>query len=390
MGALRSWLRTGARALALAIGMLIAAGQPTVLLATGGDSTPPKLVSESFTPTSIDVSSASQVVTFQVHATDDLSGVKSVFVHLTPPPPSNTAVGVESTQLIAGTILDGTWQVLATFPQYSPSGIWHLDTIGLYDNAGNASYVYESALIAAGQLTTISVTGGDSTPPKLVSESFTPTSIDVSSASQVVTFQVHATDDLSGVKSVFVHLTPPPPSNTAVGVESTQLIAGTILDGTWQVLATFPQYSPSGIWHLDTIGLHDNAGNASYVYESALIAAGQLTTISVTGGDSTPPKLVSESFTPTSIDVSSASQVVTFQVHATDDLSGVKSVFVHLTPPPPQQYSCRCREHPVDCWHHPRRHVAGIGDVSPVQPVWNLASGHDRAARQRGQRELCV
>ena len=62
------------------------------------------------------------------------------------------------------------------------------------------------------------------------------------------------------------------------------------------------------------------------------VAAAVVLTVSITPAasaqDTTPPELLDFGFSPSTVDVTSASQDVTFTLHATDDIAGVSFVSV--------------------------------------------------------------
>src|SRR5437763_354948 len=87
----------------------------------------------------------------------------------------------------------------------------------------------------------------DTTAPQLVSVDFTPNSVDVSSASQVVTLTAHLTDNNTGLNyASFNFYSPSTNQSVGVGVGSGNRISGTAQDGIYQATVTIPKSSESG------------------------------------------------------------------------------------------------------------------------------------------------
>ena len=101
----------------------------------------------------------------------------------------------------------------------------------------------------------------DVTPPSLVNMSVSATSVNVATGPAPVTVTTQLTDDLSGVQQWLVQFNSP--SNTQfVQVYGTPgLIAGTMLNGTFQGTSQVPQFAEAGIWRATGLSMTDNAGN---------------------------------------------------------------------------------------------------------------------------------
>src|SRR5579871_5007995 len=79
----------------------------------------------------------------------------------------------------------------------------------------------------------------DTMPPVVTGFSFTPGSIDTTTGAQTVTVTVTATDDLSGVSFGCVVFASPSRQQSHESCFSTP-ISGTVLNGTYQTVITFP------------------------------------------------------------------------------------------------------------------------------------------------------
>ena len=145
-----------------------------------------------FTPKSVDVSNASQVVTVTVQVTDTgsscticgNSGVSSAnFGFYSPSSNQSVWANFGSYNRVSGTAQDGIYQTSMTIPKSSESGNWTMRYAYVYDNVGNHTYYsvpgYGYSPYPSGTPTTLAVTSttADTTAPQLVSVDFTPNSV---------------------------------------------------------------------------------------------------------------------------------------------------------------------------------------------------------------------
>jgi hypothetical protein len=277
----------------------------------------------------MDVSTTSQVITFTARLTDDLSGVAAASVGFGPTgqPPEVFA----TLSRVSGSALDGTYQATVTIPTFAPAGTWLVSSVPVLDLAGNSGNILGTDLQARGFPTTIQVVDAtpDTTPPQLLAFSFTPTTVDVSNTSQVVTFTARLTDDLSGVAFALVGFGSPTGHQSVSAILSR--VSGSTLDGTYQATVTIPTFAEAGTWSVSGVVVQDLAWNFDSIY---VPATATLQVVDATP-DTTPPQPLAFSFTPTTVDVSTKSQDVTVTVRLTDDLSGVASAYVVFKNPPP-------------------------------------------------------
>ena len=177
----------------------------------------------------------------------------------------------------------------------------------------------------------------DTTPPELVSFDFTPKSIDTRYGPQDVEITLHATDSQTGISSVDVIFESPSGEQGVAGL--LLLLAGTVYDGIWKGLATFPQYSVGGTWRIREVRLEDAAShmmNMLVLDTSGLEARGfqaHLEVISQLQPDTIPPELTSLDIEPTSIDTRYGSQDVEMTFSVSDDLAGVLGIDLYWASP---------------------------------------------------------
>ncbi len=316
--------------------LFVAASCCAFAAAHAADTTPPSLVSLDFTPKSVDVSSAAQVVTVTAHLTDDSSGVSYAVVYFDSPSNNQTLAFFS---LASGTATDGTYQASVTIPKGAEPGTWKLFSVVLGDPAGNfVSYGAGASdtPFPGGTPTNLTVTdtNPDATAPALVSIDFTPKSVDVSSASQDVTVTAQLTDNSSGVQYAQAYFDSP--SKTQHVTFFLALTSGTATNGTFQNTESIPAGAEPGTWKLSRVELTDAVGNVvEYGPTLTPFPIGTPTDLAVTSTapDTTAPTLVSLDFTPKTVDVTSAAQVVTVTAHLTDDNTGVQFAEVYFSSP---------------------------------------------------------
>jgi hypothetical protein len=313
--------------------LLCSALAPASLTAQDSDTTPPSVMSLSFSAATVDVTAAAQNVTVTATLADDLAGVSYGLITFTSP--SGQTTGDTYFSRVTGTYLNGVYQATVPFARYAEPGVWTA-SIYLRDTAGN-TITYSSATLVGigfpGRMTVVDA-NPDTTPPTLLSASFSPSLIDTSTGPQTVTVTLRITDNQSG--AVF-RIAQPCPVNVhllrAAGNNVTtldlwgsnfSLVTGTSQSGFWQAQLTMPQYS-GGSWSLSGLCLSDAITNKVNLTQTQLAAMGinpVLTDVS-TPSDITPPTLTGLSLSRGVIDTSLSGQNVTLTLTASDDIAGV-------------------------------------------------------------------
>jgi hypothetical protein len=314
-------------------------------LVAQSDTTPPKLLDLTFSPSTVDVTAAAQTITFSLHITDDLSGIDTtsgnrIAVTLISPSANQFVTGFASA--LAGIVLDATVQVPVSIPRFSEAGTWTVRSVRLRDKTGNQVSVGTSVLAAAGFPTTLTVIDAnpDVEPPQCTAVTMSPSSVNVSSAAASITVDLALTDNVSGISQIFnrisetgltsdFRLTSPSGNQRRfLTIRSFQLISGTITNGTWRATLDMPQYSEPGVWKLTSLTLQDEAGNAKFHSAAELAAFGSSIELTVASfpSDTTKPVLTGLTFTPSFINTSVGAQTVQVDISATDDLSGISFI----------------------------------------------------------------
>ena len=114
---------------------------PNNCIASGNDTTEPKLESISISPVEIDVSTSDKSVCVTAQMTDDISGIASANILIYNPSGDYfDSIGISSGHLISGSLTNGTFKNCATVPIYSPEGQYTFDVQRINDAVGNENF----------------------------------------------------------------------------------------------------------------------------------------------------------------------------------------------------------------------------------------------------------
>jgi len=298
-----------------------------IALPIAGFAQGPALTVLNFSPSSINTSSAPATVTVNFTSTDGSAGINYFETAFVDP----TGVFFQrASQVLSPPQAPATGSASITFPRFSPTGAWSLAYVFIADTVGNTLFLDTAGLANAGFQTTLQVNSGpvDSTPPNITALSFSPTSIDTTTAAQNVTVNFSLTDDLSGAQ--FFQITFTGPSQIQALSGSASFTAATSVSGS--AIVVFPRFSEAGTWTVTSALWIDAAGNTSVLGPADLAAKGLPTTLTVTTTrDTTPPTLTSLSFTPATLTTSGGTVLVNPVV--SDDISGVSRIEVTFVSP---------------------------------------------------------
>ena len=238
----------------LSAGQLSADGYTSRVEQTcAGDTTPPFAKAITLTPEALNTSSGAQNVVVAVDASDDLSGVASLSATLS----SGSQHHEAAATLTTGNSLEGTWTATIQIPQWSHQGVWQL-SIHTADQVGNEAQLTPTELGEKHLPSSIEQTGEeDSTPPVIEGCSVSPNTVETSSHPALVKVRLNASDLQSGMALAEARFVSHGGQElAAVGT----LVAGTGLNGEWQIPFEFPQYSEHGAWRLQ-LEVWDAFGN---------------------------------------------------------------------------------------------------------------------------------
>lgn len=284
------------------------------------DECPPSLRGLSVSPGSADLDLGPVEPTVTVHAQDE-SPIASVQARLRGPAGFTRTISLTAKdqleyEYVGSTILGGA----ATL------GTYWIDQVVLADSAGNSIVLDEVALTSGefgGRHEIELYDGPDTEGPVVENLTISPASVDTSGGPKTVTMTIHATDSLSGVESIGGGFTMPnTPGNRAYGFAMPR-VRGKAPNGEWEIQIQLPRHAAPGLWKLDNLHLHDNAGNSTHYYDpeelDSLPFPQSFTQIGP--GDTTPPQILSLSIEETD---HGGRPAVYFKVHVTDDLAGIE------------------------------------------------------------------
>ncbi len=296
------------------------------------DVTPPALVSLSFAPGSIDVSSSSQIIAITAEATDDSSGVEAISGYFRSPSGRQTvAFSMGYTQPESGTPLDAVYSTTVTFSTCAEQGTWTLASVEVTDECENSTLY---AATASGSTvafpapdgipipTTINVTNSnpDLMTPQVTTFTYNPMSVDLTSTNMTVTAMITGSDISDGY---FSFVSPSGKETKSGGFDS-----GELSNGVFTTTVTFDTACDEpGNWTLEYISADDGCGNSVSYGSSGLPLPTNTTVLSVTNPspDVTAPMLESVGLSATMADVTNGPVSVTGSAVATDNISGVQS-----------------------------------------------------------------
>lgn len=240
---LTSWL-------ALAVIVLTAGGiRPSLALAQ--DVTPPAIQALDFNPKSVDVTVADQTVAINMHLTDDSSGVLEGFLYFVSPSGLRRQVDVfDPSDLTFGSDRDGTYATTITFPAFSETGQWRIESLYLQDKAGNHT-ILSGDQLAALQFPTVLQVNVIPAQPQIVSFDFTPRTVDVTTGDRTVTVTLHVTEPVNGINYSLVRFDAPAsggPEAKGILLDASCRISGDARDGVYQGQVVIPAADTPGDW----------------------------------------------------------------------------------------------------------------------------------------------
>ena len=290
-----------------------------------GDVTPPTVLSLSFSPATVDVSTGAATSTVSMHITDAGSGVQNFFF-LQLNSPAGTNAYCSAYQLKSGTEADGIWTCTITIGASAAAGLWTIGDLQVRDHAGNLTEISGAAASALSSGLTVVSSSADLTPPTVHSLTFSPTTVDVSTGGAISTVSMHITDAGSGTQNFFF-LQLNSPTGTYAYCSTYQLQSGAEADGVWICTMPIGANAAAGLWTIGDLQVRDHAGNLTELTGPAASALSSGLTVVSTSADLTPPTVLSLSFSPATVDVSTGAATSTVSMHITDAGSGVQNFF---------------------------------------------------------------
>ena len=230
---------------------------------------------------------------------------------------------------ISGTPNDGIYEGSVLVKRYTPRTTFKLDTFLAWDDAGNRNRT--TTLSASFKQTSL----GDGVGPQLISAAFcvpdgngacvTGATFDTSSGSQLIKLRARVKDSGSGLgEQLDLTIATLPLTGSSAGrglgvsvpaTGNAVRISGDAKDGIYEQTYYVPKYFPKSSIYLIRFIAKDLAGNVTQwgkdAYGTVLKSKKLRVSVKQIGaGDATPATLSSLSFSPISVDVSSAEAVV--------------------------------------------------------------------------------
>jgi hypothetical protein len=190
-------------------------------------------------------------INFEVVVEDNLSGVQETTI-LELSSPTGTSLQEHGTQISAN-----TYSFEFILNKYASSGVYQVNTIRLYDNAGNSNF---SQNWIANNLQGYQLTNPNS-DAILPSLSYINLSakFDEESDRPIITIDGVATDDVSGIEKAYIRLTRPNGGDLDKWQDIEQ--NGSVLSKTFSSQIELPQIYENGEYQVDFVMLNDFAGN---------------------------------------------------------------------------------------------------------------------------------
>jgi hypothetical protein len=361
----------------LAAGAPAVAATPSVsrLCAPPADTVPPQLTSLHFSTHTIDLTNGPRSLKVTAHATDSAagvaSGVRDIDVEF-----SSQRISIDTTlNLVSGTPADGTWSGSVGFSADANDGTWSVNGLVVSDAKGNRQFYgrngknlssptdlrlhpdWDSSLTVTGKAGTVPPSGPTVKPGKLTGFRLAPKSINTTHAAKTV----KVTAAFTGHRPSAVALLLTTDSSGGIAFNKTRgasipsaasrfarVALGKAAPDEFFFKVAFLKRTSHGRWaghvrigkwlgHLVAqptliAGFGKSVKPRFKEFDQDRLHALHFThSLKITSGvDSTKPALSGLRVTPTSVDTTSGSQLVTITARATDKQSGLGLVLAEI------------------------------------------------------------
>ena len=254
------------------------------------DNTDPEITNITFSPSIIN---AGQSFEITVSATDDISGID--FLNVTLENQSNNSIDAEGLAGPTWTKDGNDYTFTYQTNQYISGGTYTVDRTTISDSANNRDTDFNPSYA---NTITINSTQEDVTAPVLNSYTVDKNTV---SAGSTFNFTFEATDDVSGLGSIWVGFSTKsiqlprglglsPSFSVELNIDEITSLGG----DNYSAALTVDEYLPEGTYEINVVRLYDLAGNYSTIYSSA----DATTNITVTNPnpDLTAPQVTSAEF----------------------------------------------------------------------------------------------
>ncbi len=212
------------------------------------DTTPPSIIRVSLSF----VNGISPGIYVNKTITDNVA-VADVSATIVGPSPSTAVLGTIALNLVVGTIQNGSWTNVFPLPASAPDGTYTVIDKAT-DTSGNSITQRDGTVLV------------DRTPPAIVSASVFPPIVAIGGRVNVTE---RVTDSIA-VGNVSASIVGPSPSSAVVATGTLSLIAGTVQDGSWNVVFSFPP-APNGTYAVVSTALDTSGNTASQTVKSMIL-----------------------------------------------------------------------------------------------------------------------
>jgi len=308
-----------------------------IIIGGSEDIVPPDLVYFEIIPDTIDTGASSQIVTFILQITDEMSGFNHLIMYLTSPSEQQGhSLLVNLNDLDDGDEYDGRYISTFEFPQYSESGTWKI-SMRIQDDVTNTRIISPQDILDRGFSPYVYISGGpDLAPPIILDLQIDPDTIDVNEYSRKVNFTFHITDEIAGFNYLVAYIRSPSRRQfRAIVVGHGYPISGDVNDGIFRRTIEFPEHHEAGTWFIEYLNIYDKVRNHRQIFRQKLIDAGFETNLEIISDphDIIAPVLESLDIDPRLVDTSAGPQTVYFTFTISDHLAGLLYLILWLKSP---------------------------------------------------------
>jgi hypothetical protein len=275
------------------------------------DSTPPIIQGVTVDKTE---AKPNDTVKISINATDDKSGVESIYVDL-----ENSYYGYFNGEAIFNSETN-QYELSVPITDRTKPGLWSINGISVSDNEGNSKYYengYEGNDFTAANFN-VTNENADITPPTISNVSVDKTEVKPGDS---VTFSLNAVDDKSGVESVKIYF------NNSYGDYFSEIANLNENTNKYEVKIPITEKTKPGAWSIYYIRVYDMEYNYGYYYSDSFDFSKANFTVINENADITPPTIQGVTVDKTE---AKPNDTVKISIRATDDKSGVESIYVDL------------------------------------------------------------
>lgn len=293
------------------------------------DGIKPRLIGFDIVTPTRDIAAGDTTIRYAMTLLDNASGIKRIRLSLVSPTGVfvTTSLSFESHPILTGTLMDND-----PLSEFAEPGTWTINSITLFDEAGNRLNLSTTDLSDAGFDTEIEVsnTNSDTTAPTLDNFTIQSTYVYPGTDNDRMKVALELSDDSSGISSARVDFI----SATGTIVSASQTLAENPTSTTINLdTGRLSQHLEEGIWTVYGVLLVDAAGNSVQLADQ-LSTLGFDTTLQVTNplSDTTAPTFSALSILTDEIYPANGDARMRFAVTVADN-AGIERIRIDITGP---------------------------------------------------------